>query len=117
MTAHQLLHDTLRPLLAGDAAAAVDRLAGWVAANGPSTDVHPLLRLAIHRPGQPFLYYLKLLNLWKRVGRPALKPNPTRRKVLLLTDYTADNLAPLLTLFGAAYGIEFDVVVPPFGSV
>jgi FkbH-like protein len=88
-----------------------------VAANGPSADVHPPLRLAIHRPGQPFLYYLKLLNLWKRLGKPALKPNPTRRKVLLLTDYTADNLAPLLTLFAAAYGVEVEVEVPPFDSV
>jgi FkbH-like protein len=73
--------------------------------------------LAIHRPGQPFLYYLKLLNLWKRLGGPMLKPNATRRKLLLLTDATADNLPPLLQLFCAAYGVELEVAVPPFDSV
>jgi FkbH-like protein len=117
MTPHRLLHETLRPLLTGDAAGAADHLGRWAAEHGPSADAHPPLRLAIHRPGQPFLYYLKLLNLWKRLGKPALKPNPTRRKVLLLTDYTADNLAPLMTLFAAAYGVELDVEVPPFDSV
>jgi FkbH-like protein len=117
MTAHPLLHETLGPLLAGDAGSAVDRLTQWVAAHGPSAGLHPLLRFAIHRPGQSYLYYLKVLNLWKRLGRPALKPNATPRKILLLTDYTADNLAPLLTLFAAAYGVELEVEVPPFNSV
>ncbi|HEX3151270.1 MAG TPA: hypothetical protein VHR66_24545 [Gemmataceae bacterium] len=117
MTAHPLLHETLGPLLAGDASSAVDRLTQWATANGPSSEIHPLLRVAIFRPGQPYLYYLKVLNLWRRVGKPALKPNATRRQVLLLTDYTADNLAPLLTLFAAAYGVELEVQVPPFDSV
>jgi FkbH-like protein len=103
--------------LAGAAGAAADRLTAWVAAHGPAPDLLPLLRLAIHRPGQPFLYYLKLANLWKRFGRPMLKPNPTRRKLLLLTDTTADNLPPLLKLFAAAFGVDLEVEVPPFDSV
>src|SRR5688572_1693982 len=117
MTCRALFHDTLPPLLNGDAGAAVDRLTKWVARHGPSPDLHPLLRLAIHRPGQPFLYYLKLVNLWKRLGGPMLKPNPTRRRLLLLTDSTADNLGPLLKLFAAAFGVDLDVEIPPFDSV
>lgn len=117
MTPRALLHDALPPLLAGDPGPAVDRLTAWVAEDGPSAEIHPLVRLAIHRPGQPFLYYLKLINLWKRLGEPMLKPNPTRRKLLLLTDCTADNLPPLVKLFCAAYGVELSVEVPPFDSV
>jgi FkbH-like protein len=117
MTPRALFHDTLPALLAGDAGAAVDRLTAWVAEHGPAAELFPLLRLAIHRPGQPFLYYLKLVNLWKRLGGPMLKPNPTRRKLLLLTDTTADNLPPLVKLFAAAFGVELEVQVPPFDSV
>src|SRR5262249_27480435 len=96
---------------------AVDRVAHWVAQHGPSAHLCPLLRLAIHRSGQPFLYYLKLINLWKRFGAPMLKPNATRRKLLLLTDTTGDNLPPLLQLFCAGYGVELEVEIPPFDSV
>jgi FkbH-like protein len=117
MTARELLHDTLPSLLNGDAGSGADRLAKWVAEYGPSPDIHPLLRLAIHRPGQPFLYYLKLVNLWKRLGGPMLKPNATRRKLLLLTDTTVDNLAPLLKLFAAAFGVDLEIEIPPFDSV
>ena len=117
MTARALLHDTLPLLLGGDAGAAVDRLTAWVTAHGPSAELHPLLRVAAHRPAQPFLYYLKLVNLWKRFGGPMLKPNPTRRRLLLLTDSTADNLPPLLKLFCAAHGVDLEVEVPPFDSV
>jgi FkbH-like protein len=117
MAVRALFHDTLPALLHGDPGPAVDRLTQWVVEHGPSADLHPLLRLAIHRPGKPFLYYLKLVNLWKRLGRPMLKPNATRRKLLLLTDTTADNLPPLLQLFCAAYGVELEVEVSPFDSV
>src|SRR5262245_59376941 len=117
MSCRALFHETLPSLLNGDAGAAVDRLTKWAAERVPSSDLIPLLRLAIHRPGQPYLHYLKLVNLWKRLGEPMLKPNPTRRKLLLLTDSTADNLAPLLKLFAAAYGVELEVEFPPFDSV
>jgi FkbH-like protein len=117
MAVRALFHETLPALLGGDPGPAVDRLTHWVVQHGPSADLHPLLRLAIHRPGQPFLYYLKLVNLWKRLGRPMLKPNATRRKLMLLTDTTADNLAPLLELFCVAYGVDLEIEVPPFDSV
>ncbi len=117
MSVRALFHETLPRLLAGDPGPAADRLAQWAAEHGPSTELHSLLRLAIHRPGQPFLYHLKLINLWKRLGEPMLKPNPTRRRLLLLTDTTADNLPQLLKLFCAAFGVELDVEVPPFDSV
>jgi FkbH-like protein len=117
MSGRALFHETLPHLLGGDPGPAVDRLVQSVAEPGTSADLPALLRLAIHRPAQSFLYYLKLINFWKRLGGPMLKPNPTRRKVLLLTDTTADNLPPLLKLFCAAYGVELDVDVPPFDSV
>ena len=117
MSCRALFHETLPSLLTGDPGSAVDRLTKWAAERGPAIELNPLLRLAIHRSGQPLLYYLKLINLWKRLGEPMLKPNATRRKLLLLTDTTPDNLAPLLKLFAAAYGVELDVEVPPFDSV
>jgi FkbH-like protein len=117
MSVRTLFHDTLPALLTGDAGAGADRLGQWVANHGPSTELHPLLRLAIYRTAQPFLYYLKLFNLWKRFGEPMLKPNPTRRKVLLLSDSTADNLVSLLRLLCAAFGVDLEIEVPPFDSV
>jgi len=84
---------------------------------GPDPHWLGLLRLAIQRPGQPLLYYLKLRNLWARLGRPALKPNAARAKVVLLTDYTADGLAPLVALFAAGLGVQVEVAVAPFDSV
>jgi FkbH-like protein len=117
MSVAALFHDLLPPLLNGDAGGAVDRLTRHVGEHGPAPELHPLLRLAIHRPGQPFLYYLKLVNLWKRFGGPMLKPNPTRQKLLLLADTTADNFVPLLKLLTAAFGVELEIELPPFDSV
>lgn len=117
MSGRVLFHETLSRLLAGDPGPVAERLVQLAADHGPSADLPALLRLAIQRPGQPFLYYLKLINLWKRLGGPMLKPNPTSRKVLLLTDATADNLPSLLKLFCAGYGVDLEVDVPPFDSV
>lgn len=75
------------------------------------------LRLAVHQPGQGHLYYQKAFNVWTNLGRPALKPNPVHRKVLLLCDATVDALPPFLSVFCASWGVDTDVVLPEFDSV
>ena len=76
-----------------------------------------LLRLAILKHGQSFLYYQKLYNLWTNLGKPHLKPNATKQKLVLLTDFTADSLPPLLSIFCAAQGVEIEVLLSDFDSI
>ena len=87
------------------------------AASGPDPALLSALRIGIHAPGQNMLYYHKLRNLWQNWSKPPLKPNVNKRDILLLADFTADGLEPLLSIFCAAYGIEARVTIPPFDSV
>ena len=48
---------------------------------------------------------------------PSLKPNPARRKVFLLTDFTADNLIPLISIFCEAQGVQVEITLAPFDSL
>jgi FkbH-like protein len=111
-----LVNEVLTQLFRGQPMQAVDRLQKE-AGSGCSPQLLSLLRLAAQRPCQPFLYYLKLHNLWTRLGTPALKPNASARPVLLLTDFTADGLKPLITLFAGTLGVSTSIEIPPFDSV
>jgi len=112
-----LVNRVLPGLFKGACGEAVDLLQRHANEHGSSPELLSLLRLAVHRPGQNILYYLKLLNLWNSLSRPALKPNVAQRKIRLLTDYTSDNLAPLLKLFCGAMGVHVEVEVSAFDSV
>lgn len=112
-----LVQRILPRLLQGACGEAVDLLQQQLAEHGASPEALALLRLAIGRTGQNALYYLKLFHLWRGLGQPALKPNVAQRKVRLLTDYTSDNLQPLVQLFCAALGVQVEVQVSAFDSV
>lgn len=112
-----LVQRILPRLFQGACGEAVDLLQRHIAEHGPAADSLALVRLAAQRTGQNALYYLKLFNVWNGQGQPALKPNVVQRKLRLLTDYTSDNLAPLLKLFAATYGVQLDVQVSAFDSV
>jgi len=81
------------------------------------SEVLTMLRLAIFKPGQNFLYYQKIFNTWKKWGQPALKPSPTNLKVLFLSDFTADHFSPMIQLFCAAQGVKAEVHLPGFDSI
>jgi FkbH-like protein len=76
-----------------------------------------MLRLAALYPDGSSLEYMRLYNLWQNMGCPSLKPNAAQKSILLLTDFTADNIPPLLRLFCVARGIDADVQLPVFDSV
>ena len=79
--------------------------------------VEGMIRLASLRPEGSTLYYQKLYNIWSNLNRPSLKPNATNRKIFLLTDFTADNFPPLISLFCAAHGINVELELAPFDSI
>jgi FkbH-like protein len=109
------MQEVLTQLFKGDPSRAVEILRSAAVAAKP--EVLSLLRVAAQRPRQPLLYYLKLHNLWLRLGRPPLKPNPVKREVLLLADATSDNLIGPLQLFCATYGVTAAVETSPYDSV
>jgi FkbH-like protein len=116
VTTQQLINEALPLLLSGKPAQAVSLLEANAAPDVPPQYLS-ILRLAILQTAQPLLYYLRLNNLWSKLGRPALKPNPSSRKLSLLCDYTTDGLRPLLSLFAAAVGVDAAVEAAPFDSV
>ncbi len=75
------------------------------------------MRLAMQRVGLGSLYYQKLSNLWQNWGRPSLKPNPVKRRLILLTDFTPNSLRPLIDVFCGTWGVDVDVQIPAFNSV
>ena len=76
-----------------------------------------MIRLAALHPSGDMLWFYRLHNAWLALGSPPLKPNPTRRKVLLLADFTAGQLPPLLSIMCAARGVHLDLELGPFDSV
>lgn len=76
-----------------------------------------MIRQAVFLPDQSSLYYTRVHNLWINSGKPPLKPNFVKQNIILLTDFTANNLIPLLSLFCAAYGVEVQIDIPDFDSV
>jgi FkbH-like protein len=80
-------------------------------------EVLTMVRLAIFKPELSFLSYQKIFNIWSNWGKPALKLNPTKKKILFLSDFTADNFFPMITLYCAAQGVEAEVVSPGFDSI
>ena len=109
------LNDYLTALFTGDPPRAVSLLE-QAAARGDA-HVRTMLRLALHRPAASMLLWRRLHNLWTRLGSPLLKPNPVTKKLLLVTDFTADGLAPDIALMAAAYGVKAEIAIPPFDSV
>lgn len=116
MSTQAIVNEVFTRLFRGDPAQAVDLLEKH-APTDPSPIMLALVRHAIQRPRQSQLYYLRLVNLWNRLGRSALKPNPVKRPILLLTDFTNDGFVPLLRLFCGGYGIETEVGTSAFDSV
>jgi FkbH-like protein len=76
-----------------------------------------ILRIAIFQPSHSLLNFQKIYNLWTRIGKVPLKPNPVKQKVFLLTDFTADNLVPLISTFCGAQGVETEILLSSFNSV
>lgn len=109
------LTEYLVSLFAADLSPAI-RLVEEAAVTG-GDEVRSMLRLALHRPASSLLLWLKLQNVWARLGKPMLKPNPVDKSLLLLTDFTAEGLAPAIALSAAAYGVRLAVELPPFDSV
>lgn len=76
-----------------------------------------MLRLTALQPGLGMMDCYRLNNLYDNASRPGLKPNAVDKRVLLLTDTTADGYLPLLRLFCAARGVRAEVQLPLFDSV
>jgi len=112
-----MLNEFLTDLFKGQTGKALSLLESRPVEQPVPPDVITMLRLAILQRDLNFLTCQRLHNLWTRWGRPALKPNATPRKVLLLSDFTADNFVPLVTLFCAAQGVEAEVILPGFDSI
>lgn len=92
---------------------ALDSLAEMGAADAEQT----LIRLGLLQPGRTTLWYQRLLNRWDDLGRPALKPNATSKRVAFLSNYTIDNIAPLVTAFGAALGVHMETRLAEYDAV
>lgn len=110
-----LLIEYVAALFGREPARAVALLEG--AAGRSAGETRSMLRLALHRPVPSLLHWVKLQNVWTRLGGPMLKPNPVEKRLLLLTDFTAEGLAPAIALASAAYGVKTEVSLPPFDSV
>jgi len=98
----------------GDEAAVLSALAS-LKADDPV--LPPLLRAAIHHQPTTPLFYRNVLNLWKRLGRPRLKPTGRAIGIEILSDVTVSGMAPYLELFVAAYGITAELSLGDFDSV
>ena len=92
---------------------ALDSLAQMGAADAEQT----LMRLGLLQPGRTTIWYQRLLNRWDDLGRPALKPNATSKRVVFLSNYTIDNIAPLVTAFGAALGVHMETRLAEYDAV
>ncbi|MCS5622700.1 MAG: hypothetical protein NZ735_01900, partial [Candidatus Marinimicrobia bacterium] len=80
-------------------------------------EIITMLRLAIFKPEQNFLSYQRIFNIWSKWGQPPLKPNSTKLKIVLLSDFTADHFSPMVRLFCAAQGVKAEVFLPGFDSI
>lgn len=76
-----------------------------------------LLRAACLSASDSALYYQRLYNLWKNAEHPALKPNLTQRKAVLLSDLTLDHMVEPLEVLCAARGAPISLTVSAFDSV
>lgn len=105
------------PLVFGDDAGALHAAFQARVEAGATDDVLPLLRVAALQPSRTTRWYQRLYNLWDTLGRPALKPNATRKRLVLLSNHTTDHLPPLVALHAAALGLDLDVTVEAYDSV
>ena len=112
-----MLNKFLSELFTGKLPEAVSILEGRVPEFPIPSEVLTMLRLAIFKPEQNFLSHQRIFNIWSKWGQPALKPNPTKKKILFLSDLTADNFYPMVRLYCAAQGVEADVISPGFDSI
>ena len=81
------------------------------------TEILTMLRLTIFKPEPSFLSYQRIFNIWSKWGQPPLKPNSTKLKIVLLSDFTADHFSPMIKLFCAAQGVDAEVILPGFDSI
>jgi FkbH-like protein len=105
----------LAALFTGDPAAALSHLEQ--AAASDDALARTMLRLALQRPAPALLQWRKLHNVWIRLGRPMLKPNPLRKRALLIADSTVDGFPPDIALASAAYGVDAQIDLAPYDSV
>lgn len=76
-----------------------------------------LVRTGLRVPNITMTQCLALEGIWTSGGKPDLKPNTIARRVRLISDATADNVASLTRLFGATYGMDIEVSFSAFDSV
>ena len=112
-----MLNEFLSELFTGKLNKALSILEGVTLKSPVPNEILTMLRLAILKPEQSFLCYQKTFNIWSKWGQPALKPNPTKLKILFLSDFTADHFSPMIKLFCAAQGVEAEVLLPEFDSI
>ena len=112
-----MLNEFLSELFIGKLNKALSILEGVTPQSPIPNEILTMLRLAILKPEQSFLSYQKTFNIWSKWGQPALKPNPTKLKILFLSDFTADHFSPMIKLFCAAQGVKAEVLLPEFDSI
>ena len=112
-----MLNKFLSEIFTGKLTQALSILEGRAPESPVPPEVLAMLRLAIFKPEQSFLTYQRIFNIWSKWGQPVLKLNPTKSKILFLSDFTADNFSPMIKLFCAAQGVEAEVISPGFDSI
>lgn len=85
--------------------------------NEPSPLSLAMLRIAIQQPGFTSMYYRQLLNHWRHLKCPPLKPNSTASNMVVVADATMNGMPDLLEIFSAAYGINLNVRLSEYDSV
>ena len=112
-----MLNKFLSELFTGKLSKALSILESITPGPQAPPEILTMLRLAIFKPGQNFISYQRIFNIWSKWGRPALKLNPTKRKVFFLSDFTTDQFSPMITLFSAAQGVEIELISSGFDSI
>jgi FkbH-like protein len=112
-----MLNQFLSELFTGKPSKAISILENISIESPVPTEILTMLRLTIFKPEPSFLSYQRIFNIWSKWGQPPLKPNSTKLKIVLLSDFTADHFSPMIKLFCAAQGVDAEVILPGFDSI
>jgi FkbH-like protein len=112
-----MLNQFLSELFVGKLSKAISILENVSIKSPVPAEILTMLRLIIFRPEPNFLYYQKTFNIWSKWGQPPLKPNPTKQKIVFLSDLTSEHFPPMIKMFSAAQGVETNIFLAGFDSI
>lgn len=112
-----MLNEFLSELFNGKISKALYILEKIKIASPIPNEVVTMLRLAILKPEKSFLSCQKIFNVWSKWGYPSLKPNPTKQKIVFLSDLTAEHFPSMIKMFSAAQGVDAKILLSGFDSI